>query len=190
MIAPQPLSSALDQSSGPISDGDHTSRGCYELNRKRACAGGCRGAIYFAPDTVFAVPADTALTVFVTSFAYRSGVPRDADLVLDMRFLRNPYYEDDLRDLTGHDEIVGRYIEEDPDFDTMFENLTKLIEHLLPRYAREGKSYLTIAFGCTGGRHRSVYMAERLAQRIADQGFPVTISHRQLATRQSNDRIG
>jgi UPF0042 nucleotide-binding protein len=130
------------------------------------------------------------LSVFVQSFAYRLGVPRDADLVFDMRFLRNPHYEPDLRAQTGLQPAVGAYIEGDTDLGPMKDDLARLLKRLLPRYAREGKSYLTIAFGCTGGRHRSVYMAESVAGLMREWGYSVATHHRELANRGDEDRIG
>ena len=118
--------------------------------------------------------------VLVTSFSYRNGVPRDADMVFDVRFLRNPYYDPQLRPLTGRDPGVGSYIAEDPDFEGFFERLTGLLALLLPRFREEGKSYLTIAIGCTGGQHRSVYVAERLRGWIAERMTRVELRHREL----------
>jgi len=125
---------------------------------------------------------DTApgLAVFVTSFSYRQGVPREADLVFDVRFLKNPHYEPKLSALTGLDREVGRFIETDSDFDTFFRALTGLLKPLLPRFAQEGKSYLTIAIGCTGGKHRSVYVAEKLAAWLGAEGGRATVAHRDI----------
>jgi RNase adapter protein RapZ len=131
----------------------------------------------------FALDAAPGITIFVTSFSYRHGLPRDADLVLDVRFLRNPHYLPTLRPLTGRDAAVGAFIEADPDFPPFFERLCAWLGPLLPRYESEGKSYLTIALGCTGGRHRSVYIAERLAAWLSRQGRPVGIGHRDLDQR-------
>lgn len=122
--------------------------------------------------------AQRRMTLFVVSFSYRSGVPREADLVFDVRFLRNPHYESALRPLTGRDRAVGAFIAADPAFSAFFEKLTGLFELLLPGYAREGKSYLTIAIGCTGGRHRSVFTAERLAAWLRETGHGVDLLHR------------
>ena len=122
-----------------------------------------------------------AMNVTVCSFAFREGVPVDADLVLDVRFLRNPHYDPDLRPLTGRDAGVAAYIEQDGGLETFWEKLTGLIDFLLPRYAAEGKSYLTIAVGCTGGRHRSVYIAEKLYAWILSQNrYTVLKEHRAL----------
>ena len=128
----------------------------------------------------FALDAAAGITIFVTSFSYRHGLPRDADLVFDVRFLRNPHYVTPLRPLTGRDPEVAAFIEADLDFPPFFNRLCLLLAPLLPRYECEGKSYLTIAIGCTGGRHRSVYIAERLAAWLSAQGRSVGIGHRDL----------
>lgn len=121
------------------------------------------------------------MTVFVTSFSYRNGLPREADLVFDVRFLRNPHYQAGLSPLTGRDPAVADYVAGDPDFQPFFNGLTSLLRRLIPRYESEGKSYLTIALGCTGGRHRSVALAERLAQFLEGQDREVVLHHRELA---------
>ena len=98
----------------------------------------------------------------VMSFSYREGIPREADLVFDVRFLRNPHYVPELRALTGRDARVAAYISQDEDFAEFFRRLKDFLDPLFPRFLKEGKHYLTIAVGCTGGKHRSVYVAERL----------------------------
>jgi UPF0042 nucleotide-binding protein len=103
------------------------------------------------------------MTLSLTSFAYPKGLPRDADLVFDMRFLRNPHYDPILRPKTGLDPDVAAYVEADPDFEAYLSKLTDLLRLLLPRFVREGKKYANIAIGCTGGRHRSVHVVQRLA---------------------------
>ena len=118
------------------------------------------------------------LLTFVTSFSFRKGVPRDADMVLDVRFLRNPHYEEALRPLTGQNAAVAAYIEEDDGFPEFFTNLCTLLTPLLPRYREEGKSYFTIAVGCTGGKHRSVFIAEKLGKYLDGQGYKSKIRHR------------
>jgi len=128
----------------------------------------------------FGVEAGSGLVVFVTSFSFRDGLPRDADLVFDVRFLGNPHYVPELRDLSGQDGPVGEHIAGDPAFQPFLDGLTGLLEPLLPRYRDEGKSYLTIAVGCTGGRHRSVYTAERLAAWLDGAGWPSRLRHRDL----------
>jgi UPF0042 nucleotide-binding protein len=129
----------------------------------------------------FALDDRPALKIFVTSFSFRQGLPREADLVFDVRFLDNPYYVPHLRELTGLDPAVGAHIAADPSFDGFFASLAALLKPLLPRYDREGKSYLTIAIGCTGGRHRSVYVAERLGRWLAAEGQTAAIGHRDVA---------
>lgn len=121
------------------------------------------------------------LVVSVMSFSYREGLPREADLVFDARFLRNPYYDLALRALTGKDSAVGDYIAQDPDFSSFFKKLTDFLAPLLPRFLQEGKSRLTIAVGCTGGKHRSVYVAEQLYKWLLSQKTCiVTLTHREL----------
>lgn len=124
--------------------------------------------------------AESLFSVSVVSFSYRRGIPREADLVFDVRFLANPYYENDLRSLTGQDDRVGQFIAADPDFSTFYDSLIRLIEPLFKRFRGEGKSYLTIAIGCTGGQHRSVYMAERLHDWLVARGENATITHREI----------
>lgn len=121
------------------------------------------------------------LRVFVTSFAYRHGLPRDADLVFDVRFLENPHYVDELRGLTGRDPAVAAYIEKDTGSAPFFDRLWSLLRPLLACYERGGKTYLTIAIGCTGGRHRSVYVAERLTRMLRDAGWRTELAHRDLS---------
>ena len=128
----------------------------------------------------FQTPPDSGVSVFLTSFSYRRGVPRSSDLVFDVRFLVNPHYDELLREKTGLDNSVGDFVSQDPSFAEFFENLTRLIEPLLPRYSSEGKSYLTIAVGCTGGRHRSVYVVEKLAIWFEALGQRVQVLHREL----------
>jgi UPF0042 nucleotide-binding protein len=122
------------------------------------------------------------MRIFVTSFSYRGGLPREADLVFDARFLANPHYEPGLRPLDGRDPRVADYVARDPAHAAFFEGLTGMLAPLLPRYEREGKSYLTIALGCTGGRHRSVAVAERLAAWLSELGRPVELAHRELGS--------
>ena len=128
----------------------------------------------------FSTEAAPGFSIFVTSFSYRRGLPRDADIVLDVRFLTNPHYVPALQPLSGKDQAVGDYIAADPDFQPLFEQFCGWLGRLLPRYEREGKSYLTIAIGCTGGRHRSVYVAERLAAWLGQERYRVSVAHRDL----------
>lgn len=123
------------------------------------------------------------LTISCVSFAYRRGLPREADLVFDVRFLRNPHYAPALKPLTGLDPGVQAHVESDPGFASFETNLLALLQPLLPRYQAEGKSYLTIATGCTGGQHRSVFVTERLARALRAAGYEVSTTHRELAAR-------
>jgi UPF0042 nucleotide-binding protein len=120
------------------------------------------------------------VSITIVSFAYRQGLPREADLVFDVRFLDNPHYVAELRPLTGLDPAVQAHVQEDPGFRPFVDGLEGLLVPLLPRYNAEGKSYLTIGIGCTGGRHRSVYVAETLRQRLAVRGWATGIVHREL----------
>ncbi len=104
------------------------------------------------------------LTVSLMSFAYPHGLPREADLVFDARFLRNPHYDPHLRPGTGLDVDVAAYVEADPDFGQFFAQVEAMLKLLLPRFVQEGKKYVTVAVGCTGGRHRSVHIVEKLAR--------------------------
>jgi UPF0042 nucleotide-binding protein len=128
----------------------------------------------------FELGVEAGMTITVLSFSYRMGLPREADLVFDMRFLRNPHYEEALRSLTGQDEPVQRYVMDDPSYLPFVEMLAGMLELLVPRYQAEGKSYLTVAFGCTGGRHRSVTLAEQMAQRLQSLAGRVVLRHREL----------
>lgn len=121
-----------------------------------------------------------ALTIL--SFAYKNGVPADANLVLDMRFLRNPHWQDDLRGRDGMDEAVGAYIAGDPAYAGALARIEDLLLTLLPRYQSEANARFLAAFGCTGGRHRSVHVAERIAARLRAAGFSPNLDHRDLAT--------
>jgi RNase adapter protein RapZ len=123
------------------------------------------------------------LTINCISFAYRRGLPREADLVFDTRFLDNPHYVPQLKPLTGLDPAVQAHVQADPGYAGFEAGLWRLIEPLLPRYQAEGKSYLTIATGCTGGQHRSVFVTERLAQALRAAGYEVSTTHRELAAR-------
>lgn len=130
--------------------------------------------------TRFAGDRAPGLRVVVLSFSYRNGLPREADLVFDARFLANPHYVPALKPLSGRDRAVQEYVEADPDYLPFLNGIKSLLGPLLPRYEKEGKSYLTVAVGCTGGRHRSVFLAEKLAQFLATLGRNVTLAHRDL----------
>ena len=121
------------------------------------------------------------LAVSLLSFAFPAGLPREADMVFDARFLRNPHYVSALKPRTGLDPEVGAYVEADPDFPAFFMKLVDMLALLLPRFVQEGKKYVTIAIGCTGGRHRSVHIVETLASKLTETGWRVTTTHRELA---------
>lgn len=131
----------------------------------------------------FAAEAGAEMKVTVTSFGFARGMPPLADLVFDMRFLDNPHWEPDLKPLTGQDAPVGEYIRRDVAFGPAFDKIRDLVLTLLPRYQAQGKAYVTIAFGCTGGRHRSVFVAEQIAAALRDAGFSPTLLHRNLGSR-------
>ncbi|WP_341704819.1 RNase adapter RapZ [Ferrovibrio sp.] len=126
----------------------------------------------------FALDDQAGLGIMIVSFSYRHGLPREADLVFDVRFLRNPHYDEQLRPRTGEDPADAAYIAADPYYPAYIRRLTEMLQSLLPRYAAEGKRYLTIAVGCTGGQHRSVFVAEQLAQALHKAGRHVDIRHR------------
>ena len=123
------------------------------------------------------------LAVSVQSFSYKRGVPRGVDMIFDCRFLKNPYWSPDLRDLDGRDPRVAAHIAEDPRFAAFFAKLSDLLLFLLPAHLAEGKAHLSIGFGCTGGQHRSVTVAENLGKVLADAGWPVSKRHRELERR-------
>jgi UPF0042 nucleotide-binding protein len=125
-------------------------------------------------------PPEAGLQVSVMSFGYKHGTPRDADLVIDCRFLPNPHWVDDLRPLPGTDERVRTYVKGQQTYREFMRRLRALLGFMVPGFVAEGKSYLTVAVGCTGGRHRSVVIAEELAAFFRDKGLPVSLRHRDL----------
>ncbi|HAF41560.1 MAG TPA: RNase adapter RapZ [Sphingobium sp.] len=116
----------------------------------------------------------------ILSFGFSRGVPRNADLMFDMRFLRNPHWDDALRPRTGLDPDVAAYVMADPAYEEALGRIEDLLVTLLPRYAEGGKTYITVAFGCTGGRHRSVHVATRVAKHLQEAGFSPTVLHRNI----------
>ncbi|MEO8558367.1 MAG: RNase adapter RapZ [Rhodospirillales bacterium] len=128
----------------------------------------------------FTVASSAGLNVFVVSFSYRRGLPREADLVFDCRFLANPHYVPALQPRDGRDKAVHDYIAADPAYAGFINGIKALISPLLPRFEKEGKSYLTVAVGCTGGRHRSVLVAEELAMWLGQHNARVSLAHRDL----------
>lgn len=130
---------------------------------------------------------DGAMTLTLSSFGFARGMPPLADLVFDMRFLDNPHWVPTLRNLTGQDAAVGEHIARDPVFADAFARIHDLLLVLLPRYQAQGKAYVHVAFGCTGGRHRSVYTAERMAAGLRAAGFSPTLHHRNLGSRAADE---
>lgn len=128
---------------------------------------------------------DPVLTIL--SFGFSRGVPRNADLMFDVRFLRNPFWDVDLRPKTGQDAEVAAYVQADPAYEQSIGKIEELLAVLLPRYAEGGKAYVTVAFGCTGGRHRSVHVAERVARYLQDAGFSPTVLHRNIESAPQDD---
>lgn len=137
----------------------------------------------FIQKTFVGDPARARMVVSATSFGYKFGVPHDIDLLFDVRFLANPHFVPELKPKTGLDPAVAAYIEKDPETARFLARMGEFLDYLLPLYEREHKSYLSIGVGCTGGKHRSVYVAERLAAMLKERGYPVRVSHRD-ATRE------
>lgn len=123
------------------------------------------------------------MALSVESFSYKRGLPRGVDMVFDVRFLANPHWEPALKSLTGLDPRVSEYVSADPRYAAFFEQVRALVDSLIPAFISEGKSYLAVAFGCTGGQHRSVAVAEKLAEALADGGWQVSTRHRELERR-------
>lgn len=131
----------------------------------------------------FDVGKAAGLAVSVQSFSYRRGLPRGVDMVFDCRFLRNPHWQPDLRAQDGRDSAVAAFVESDPLFAGFFQRLRDMVLFLLPAHVAEGRAHLTIGFGCTGGQHRSVAVAEKLGKLLAEAGWPVSKRHRELERR-------
>ncbi|HXS93859.1 MAG TPA: RNase adapter RapZ [Candidatus Limnocylindrales bacterium] len=123
---------------------------------------------------------ESKILIYVTSFGYRAGVPTDSDLVFDVRFLPNPNYIPKFKNLTGRNPAVAHYIRSFPQTAEFIQRITDLLNYLLPHYIREGKSYLTISFGCTGGQHRSVMMADQIRKNLVDAGYKAKVNHRDI----------
>jgi len=132
---------------------------------------------------LFLPQSERGTTVTVTSFGFSRGMPPIADLVFDMRFLDNPHWVDGLREQTGKDTPVAEHIRKDPAFAEAWERIRELVLFLVPRYQAQGKAYVNIAFGCTGGRHRSVYLAELMGKALHEAGHAPTVVHRNLGAR-------
>ena len=137
-----------------------------------------------ALDRWFAPPGAKRLAVSVQSFSYKRGLPHGLDMVFDCRFLDNPHWEEGLRAADGRDAAVQAFLRDDPRLAPFLDRLGALLDLLLPAHEAEGKAYLAIGTGCTGGQHRSVAVAESLRARLAHQGWPVSIRHRELERRE------
>ena len=120
------------------------------------------------------------LSLLIESFAYKRGVPHDADLVFDVRVLPNPYWHMELRPLTGQDEPVRHYLDQQTESAQMLDDISRFLSEWLPRYEKNDRTYMTVAIGCTGGQHRSVYMVEALVQRLGNMGIDVQQRHLEL----------
>jgi UPF0042 nucleotide-binding protein len=171
---------ALDR---PASDGIARERELLEPLRRAAAhlidtSDLAANALQQAIRQRFAAAFESTLTLL--SFGYARGVPRNADIMFDMRFLQNPFWDESLRPMTGLDAPVRAHVMADPVFETAVGQIEALLKTVLPRYSEEGKAYVTVAFGCTGGRHRSVCVAEEIGSRLRAAGFSPTISHRNL----------
>ncbi len=145
---------------------DTTELSIHDL--RRVLAGLCGG------------PSEGKVSVTILSFGFKNGLPREADMVMDVRFLQNPHWDEELRPLTGRDKPVQDYIAKDAALAPFLSNFKTMIEPLLPLYGEEGKSYLTIALGCTGGKHRSVFVAEEIGAWLQQKNIPVSIEHRDI----------
>jgi len=176
----------------PLSDGKQTLEECIARERDLLQDVGVMGhhldTSDVAPNTLRAWIKElleidhTGTTLLFQSFGFKEGIPRDADLVFDVRCLPNPYYDPRLRPLCGLEREVCDFLEAIPDVAAMLTDIGDFVERWLPHFLRDNRAYLTVAIGCTGGQHRSVYMAERLAARFRDQ-VPVLVRHRQLAAK-------
>ena len=177
----------------PVVDGIAAERGLVHALRERAdlildTSSLAQADLKRLVQEYFGLESKTGLAVSVVSFAYRNGLPREADLVFDVRFLANPHYEPALEPLTGRDKAVGEYIRRDPAFAPFIESLAGMLCSLLPRFEREGKSYLTVAIGCTGGKHRSVFVAELLAAQLRKLDYRVALIHRDVERERERPR--
>jgi RNase adapter protein RapZ len=175
----------------PLADGDRVSDG---IERERELLDQVKSRADVVVDTsdlnvhqlrdrlleLFSRDTEGGLQTSLVSFGYKHGLPLDVDLVFDCRFLPNPHWVDDLRPLTGLDAPVREYVCSQPETGEFLERLDGLLALLLPAYVKEGKSYLSIAVGCTGGTHRSVVIAEELRRLLEARGFPPTVSHRDV----------
>ncbi|MEH6701406.1 RNase adapter RapZ [Parasphingorhabdus sp.] len=130
----------------------------------------------------FSLDKDAATTITITSFGFSRGLPNNIDLLFDVRFLANPFWDQELKQKTGLDPEVAEYVSKDPSYPEAIEKILDMLKFLLPRYQEAGKAYVNIGIGCTGGRHRSVHVAERLSKDLRAAGFSPNVLHRNLAS--------
>ncbi len=123
---------------------------------------------------------ENTMSIQLVSFGYKNGLPSDADMVIDVRFLKNPHWDTALKQKSGKDSEVGKYIEDDPEFEPFFTKLSELLDLVVPAHQKAGKSYFTLALGCTGGKHRSVFVVEKLASMLKGRDLVVSLQHRDL----------
>ena len=128
-----------------------------------------------------------AIKINVLSFGYKYGIPHHADLIIDVRFLPNPYFIDDLRDLDGESDPVKKFLSEKPETKVFLKKYLDLLDYLIPLYEKEGKTYLTIGVGCTGGRHRSVFIAREIFDHVLQNGRDVNVTHQDIVQEQSTN---
>ncbi len=176
----------------PLSDGIGLSE---SISKERALLQGIRArATHTIDTTMMAIPAlrdelfriisddgdNTRMKILIMSFGFKYGIPADCDNMYDVRFLPNPFYEPELKLLSGKDDAIGRFLENYPETKEYLDKQTELLVYTLPFYVREGKARLVVGVGCTGGRHRSVYLAENLAARLNEQGYKAAVFHRDI----------
>jgi UPF0042 nucleotide-binding protein len=130
--------------------------------------------------TKFMKSTDAGMQIFVTSFGFKYGLPREVDMVFDVRFLKNPHWEESLRDIAGTEEEIIKYVSSDAEYNTTFGNIQTLLNHQLAQFAKADRSYVNIAFGCTGGKHRSVVVAQQMGASLKASGFKVKAHHRDI----------
>ncbi|MBL8505315.1 MAG: RNase adaptor protein RapZ, partial [Methylobacillus glycogenes] len=128
----------------------------------------------------FVIRKSNGLTLLFSSFGFKHGIPLDADYVFDVRCLPNPYYDKELRPYTGQDQVICDFLEQQPSVQLMFDDISGFVERWLPSFVADNRSYLTVALGCTGGQHRSVYLVERLGKYFREREGKVMIRHREL----------
>ena len=131
-------------------------------------------------ERIFSSSDDQRLSITVQSFSYKRGLPRGLDMIMDCRFLRNPHWDESLRDQNGTSEAVADYVADDTRFDGLFQKTVDLLDLVLPGHVAEGRAHFAVGFGCTGGKHRSVTLAKKIAADLAEKGWQVSIRHREL----------